>query len=225
MRQRPITRFRAYLEPLEGKRLPGAASLPGPAPAHDVATASPSPLGSQFTLFRITDTAFPLTVNLKPPFQQVLVQARQPVAGQVYNVQFLSVRNGTARTFSAADGLRVRLATSGSAIPQSFPILTGSEEWKPRQFIVFYVLTKKYYPVHPRINGGFMFNFARGDVAIPGPSGIFLRLPYHPATFSHVLDQIVAFGAGAQGGKGPRFGLPDSAIWQFVSSKTDLVPL
>jgi hypothetical protein len=225
MRQRPIRRFRACPEPLEEKQLPSAITVPA-APANVAAgSETVSSAGSAFTLFRITDTAFPLTVHLKPPFQQVLVQARPPVPGQEYNILFLSVRNGTARTFNASDGFRVRLSTSGPAIPASVPILTGQQQWKPGQFIVFYVLTKKYYPVSPKVAGGFTFNFAKGQVAIPGPSGIFLRLHYNPATFASTLDQIVAFGQGAQGGKGSRLGLPDTAIWQFVSAKTRLIPL
>ncbi len=42
-----------------------------------------------------------------------------------------------------------------------FPILTGNEQWKPGQILVFYVLTKKYYPVS-EVAGGFQFNLAAG---------------------------------------------------------------
>ncbi len=204
MRQRQTLKFRPALEGLEDKQLLSA----------DL------PTTSGFTIFRITNTAAPLTVNLKPPFQQVLVQSRQPVPGQVYNVLSLAMRNGTAQTFDAASGLAVRLSTSGSGVPHSYPVLTGTEQWKPGQFIVFYVLTKKYYPVNPMVSGGFTFNFAPGRVAIPGPSGIFLRLPYQPAKFANTLDWIVADGPGAQGGKGPKLGLPDTAIWEFTAART-----
>jgi hypothetical protein len=227
--RRPITRFRAGLEPLEGKQLPSvgqptvAAEKP-PTGLDALVQHSVAP-ERQFTLFRITNTAFPNTVNLKPPFQQVLVQARQPVPGEVYNVLSLALRNGTAETFDSSSGLTVRLSTSGAARPLSFPILTGNAQWKPGQFIVFYVLSKKYYPVNPVVSGGFTFNFTHGSVAIPGPSGIFLRLKYEPARFARTLDYIVAYGPGAEGGKGAQLGLPDTAIWEFVSPRTKVIPL
>jgi hypothetical protein len=180
---------------------------------------------SGFTIFRITNTAFPLSVHLNPPFQQVLVQSRQPVTGRVYNVLSLAVRNGTAQTFDEGSHFAVRVSSNGSGASRSFPILTGDQQWKPGQFIVFYVLTKKYYPVSPEVSGGFEFSFAPGVTAKPGPSGIFLRVTYRPSTFARTLDWIVAHGPGAQGGKGAELGLPDTAIWEFVSSKTVLEPL
>ncbi len=194
-----------------------AASL-----ASGMRTPSHSPAETQrglFMLSRITNTAFPYTVDLKPPFQQVLVQAAQPVPGQMYNVLEVSVRNETRQTFTAANGFSVRLATSGSAIPRSFPILTANEQWKPQQFITFYVLTKKYYPVSPVLSGGFTFSFDPGRVAIPGPSGIALRIKYNPAKFARTLDWLVAYGPGAEGGAGAKLGLPDTAIWQFTAPK------
>ena len=100
---------------------------------------------------------------------------------------------------------RCAFSSSGSGEAHWYPILTGNQQWKPGQFIVFYVLTKKYYPVNPQVSAGFTFNFAPGRVAIPGPSGIFLRLPYKPATFAKTLDWIVAYGPGAQGGRVPNW--------------------
>jgi hypothetical protein len=221
-------RLMPEIEHLERKSLLTAATMS----AHIAATAAeaapahlgaPAAAAATFTLFRITDTSFPLGVNLVPPFQQVLVQSARPEPGAVYNVLQVAVRNGTARTFDAGSGLAVKV--TGQSPSQSFPVLTGAEQWKPGQFIVFYVLTKKYYPLRPIVGAGFQFNFAPGQQAIPGPSGIFLRIKYNPITFPRTLDWIVAFGPGAQGGKGPRFGLPDTAIWEFVSSKTDVIPL
>jgi hypothetical protein len=58
---------------------------------------------------------------------------------------------------------------------------------------------------------------------IPGPSGIFLRLKYNPATFARTLDWIVAFGPGAEGGAGAKLGLPDTAINMLVSAKTQRI--
>lgn len=177
-----------------------------------------------FTIFRITNTAYPLTVHLKPPFQQVLVQSRPPAPGQVYNVLSLAMRNGTDRTFDVGDGFAVRLRSTGVDPRRWYPILTGNEQWRPGRFLVVYVLSKQYYPIHPTVSGGFTFNFAPGRVAIPGPSGIFLRLTYRPATFAKTLDWIVAHGPGAQGGAGAKLGLPDTAIWELVFANSVLKP-
>ncbi len=224
MRTRPIKRFSPVVERIEQKQL--LSAIPGSAhhaklAEHTVpAIAAGERLAESFHLVRITNTQYPYTVDLKPPFQQVLVQAAKPVPGEVYNILQLSVRNATARTFHSSDDLSVRLATSGSVAPRSFPILTGNEQWKPGQFITFYVLTKKYYPISPEVSAGFTFNFAPGTVAIPGPSGIALRIKYLPARFARTLDRLVAYGPGAEGGAGAKLGLPDTAIWQFVSRKT-----
>ena len=195
--------FHPLVERIEAKQLLSAGALA----AHAAIARAPIDraaleLPERFKLSRITNTQYPYSVDLKPPFQQVLVQATKPVPGQVYNVLELSVRNETRQTFTASSGLSVRLATSGSAIPRSFPILTGDQEWKPQEFITFYVLTKKYYPVSPEVSGGFTFNFDPGVVAIPGPSGIALRIKYDPATFARTLDWLVAYGPGAEGGQG-----------------------
>jgi hypothetical protein len=170
-----------------------------------------------FLVYRITN---PNRFNnkLTPPFSHVLVQDTQPVRGQVYNVLYIAVRNGTAQTFDASAGFAVRFPAQKHATP----ILTGDQLWKPGQEFVFYVLTKKYYPIQNQVTSGFEFNLGNArSVAIPGPSGIFLRVKYDPATFPRTLDWIVAFGPGAQGGKGIKFGLPDTAIYEFVSAKTD----
>src|SRR5262249_35308365 len=152
-----------------------------------------------------------------PPFAHVLVQTRQPVPGQVYNVLYVVVRNGTLQTFDASSGFQIRFPGQR----QPTPILTGNQQWKPGERIVFYVLTKKYYPLPSEVTSGFEFNLGGArSVATPGPSGIFLRVQYRPATFDRTLDWIVAFGPGAQGGAGPKLGLPDTAIYEFVSAKT-----
>ncbi len=157
-----------------------------------------TPLPTRFLAFRITNTSSPLTVNLKPPFQQVLVQSRQPVPGQVYNVLYVVVKNGTAQTFTASNGFTVRLTSQSKA--QAYPILTGNQQWKPDQWFVFYVLTKKYYPVS-EVAGGFQLDLGGASLTlVPGPSGIFLRLTYDPNTFARTLDWIVAYGPGAEEG-------------------------
>ncbi len=87
--------------------------------------------------------------------------------------------------------------------PTFFPILTGNEQWKPGQEFVFYVLTKKYYPMPSQVTSGFQFILGgASSIAIPGPSGIFLRLKYNPATFDRTLDSIVAFGQGRKAALG-----------------------
>ena len=103
------------------------------------------------------------------------------------------------------------------------PILTGNEVWKPGQRIVFYVLTKKYYPLPSEVHSGFEFDLGgASSVAIPGPSAIALRIKYEPATlFSKTLDQIVVFGQGNQGGDGANYGLPDTAINEFLFAATN----
>lgn len=169
-----------------------------------------------YLMYRITN---PNRFNNKlvPPFGHVLVQNLQPVPGQVYNVLYLAVRNGTAQTFDASSGFQVRFPQ----VHGSFPILTGDETWKPGQDFIFYVLTKWYYPLPNQVTSGFVFNLGGARaVGIPGPSGIFQRLKYDPSTFNRMLDQIVTHGVGAQGGRGIRFGMPDTALDEIVSAKT-----
>ncbi len=180
----------------------------------------PAPVGTYgYLAFRVTNTSSELPYNLIPPFQQVLVQALKPVPGQVYNVCSVAVRNGTRQTFTASDGFNVRMTNQPKSF-SGFPILTGDEEWKPGQVLVFYVLTKKYYPVS-FVAGGFQFDLGgRSSTAIPGPSGIFLRLKYNPATFARTLDWIVAYGQGNQLGQGAKFGLPNTSINEIVNART-----
>ena len=180
---------------------------------------TPAPPGAfGYLAFRVTNTPYPLSYKLVPPFQQVLVQAEQPVPGQVYNVLDVTVKNGTAQTFTASNGFTVRMTNQ----PRSFsiPILTGNQQWKPGQVIVLYVLTKKYYPVS-FVAGGFQLNLGgRSSTLIPGPSGIFLRLKYDPAKFARTLDWIVAFGQGNQGGLGRKIWSSNTAINEIVNART-----
>jgi hypothetical protein len=225
MRERLDKFFRPDLERLEPKQPLSA----GAATAHVAITKansqakapqSVSPAAKQptqgYLVYRITNpNAF--NNRLTPPFGQVLVQASQPVAGQTYNVLYVTVRNGTTLTFDASSGFEVKFPGQRSYTP----ILTGNQQWKPGQNYIFYVLTKKYYPLPSEIADGFEFKLAGApSVAIPGPSGIFLRLTYKPATFAKVLDSIVSFGVGAQGGQGVKTGIADTALYEFVSAKT-----
>ena len=229
MRVRPPTKLRAALESLEEvilcsaglSRTPasGAAEKSSLAPP-DAATLSAEAVARKpefgYLVYRITNpNIFNDHINL--PIGHVLVQPTQPVPGEVYNVLYVTVRNGTNKTFDASSDFLVRFPGQ----KQSMPILTGDEQWKPGQNYTFYVLTKKYYPLASQVHSGYEFRLdGARSVAIPGPSGIFLRLKYDPATIDQALDQIVRFGAGAQGGKGIKFGLPDTAINEFVSART-----
>jgi hypothetical protein len=227
MGRRPSLKYRPGLERLEAKRplsaTPSMAPMAGLAAGPEASASVPAGLQRSrvtgVTLDRITNPHDGNAV-LTPPFQHVLVQNRQPVPGQVYNILFLSVWNGTKRTFNASDGLTVKITNQTPA--HAFPILTGNQQWQPGQRIVFYLITKKYYPLSPTVTSGFEFNFVNPRVtAIPGPSGIFLRVKYNPATFDRVLDAIVARGPGAYG---HRFGIPDTAIWEIIPAGS-VIPL
>jgi hypothetical protein len=154
-------------------------------------------------------------VNLKPAAVQVMVQAIPPVPGQVYNVLYVAVKNATAQTFTAENDFQVWLPGG-----KKFPLLTGNEVWKPKTWIYAYVLTKKYYPLR-QIPGGFMFDLGgRITTLVPGPSAIFLRLKYNPATFARTLDWIVTLGQGSQLGLGPPTGIATTSINQIVAGRT-----
>jgi hypothetical protein len=239
-------KFRPGLEPLEHRRplSAGGAHLPPARAQHAMPGAAlssatdPSAPGSQpgagdnsitiqanavkpnhgFLVYRLTNPNM-FNNHMQGPFGHVLVQDRQPIPGQTYNVLYVAVRNGTAQTFTASSNLRVRFP--GQHPGQSFPILTGNDVWRPGQWFIFYVLTKKYYPIQHDVTQGWEFDLGNArSIAIPGPSGIFLRLKYDPARINRQLDAIVQFGQGAQGGIGIHFGLPDTAIYEFVSAKT-----
>jgi hypothetical protein len=217
MHKRPVTRFRPGLERLEEKLVQSAGAVT----AHAVSDHLTNPTNAQkpffgYLVFRITNPN-PFNDFLPTPAGQVLVQHRQPVPGKVYNVLQVTVRNGTAQTFDASSGFTVRFPGQKAR----FPILTGNAQWKPGQVYVFYVLTTKYYPIANQVQDGFQFDLGGArSVAIPGPSGIFLRLKYNPTTFSKTLDYIVQHGPGAQGGAGFKYGLPVTSINSFVSAKT-----
>ncbi len=226
MHRRPITRIRPGFERLEDKRLLSAGTFASHAAGEHFAETRALAIDThqahdqkptKFLAFRVTNTPYQTAYPLIPPFQQVLVESTKPVAGQVYNVLQIALKNGTSQTFNETSGFTVRLTTQR----QSVPILTGSEQWKPRQVIVFYVLTKKYYPL-PEVSGGFQFNLGgASSTLVPGPSAIFLRLKYNPTTFARTLNWIVAYGQGNQGGVGSQYGLPNTSINEFVAASTN----
>jgi hypothetical protein len=238
MRRRRNTSFHPDLERFEAKQLLSAGASVARAAALGSAETSGGATGSQgaapqatsarvqtgYFTYRITAPTYRLT-HLVPPFQQVLVQKIQPVPGRVYNVLFVVVQNNTGQTFTAANDFKVRLpgfTGSHRVAGNAFPVLTGNQVWKPKTWIVFYVISKKYYPLSPQIAAGFQLDAGdRSSTMVPGPSGIFLRLTYNPATFARTLDWIVAYGQGAQTGNGPPLGLPDTAINSLVSAKTN----
>ena len=225
MRRRPITKFRPALEQFEDKKLPSAGALTTPAAAHAGARASQANgdkaatgLPHGFLGFRVTNPSAAVNYLILPPLKQVLVQKAQPVAGQTYNLLQVAVRNGTSQTFTPANNFTVRLNVNKKDV---FPVLTGNETWAPKQIIVFYILTKKYYPL-PQTYGGFQLDLGgRSSTLVPGPSAIFVKLKYNPATFANTLDVIVAGGQGNQGGKGSFFGIPNTSINNIVSAKTN----
>jgi hypothetical protein len=235
VRRRPIVKFLPGLDPFEARQMLSAASVTmaivNTKDASHTATTHAVPLsnGQQpqpeaakapgYLLFRVTNTPFQTPYELVPPFQQVLVQNAKPEPGQVYNVAYVTVKNGTGQTFTASNGFTVRMTNQPRSFA-GFPILTGDEQWKPGQILVFYVLTKKYYPVS-FVAGGFQFDTGgRSSTAVPGPAGIFLRLKYNPANFASTLNWIVAYGPGNESGKGARFGLPNTAINQLTDART-----
>ena len=161
MRTRPIKIIRPELEQLEAKQLLSVSGVPIHAAhrsekVHALAVTSAVADHKQptkFLAFRVTNTPHQTPYSLVPPFPQVLVQSTEPVRGQVYNVLQIALKNGTAQTFTAGAGFKVKLSTQ----KRWLPILTGNEVWKPRQVMVFYVLTKRYYPL-PEVSGGFQFD-------------------------------------------------------------------
>jgi hypothetical protein len=225
MHRRPITKNRPGFERLEDKQLLSAGTLASHSAGVHIAEARPLAVDSQkphdqkptkFLAFRVTNTAYPTSYPLVPPFQQVLVQSNQPVPGQVYNVLQIALKNGTSQTFNASSDFKVKLTTQR----QYISILTGTQEWKPKQVIIFYVLTKQYYPL-PEVSGGFEFDLGGANsTLVPGPSAIFLRIKYNPARFANTLNWIVAYGPGNEGGAGSNYGLPNTSINEFVAAST-----
>jgi hypothetical protein len=236
MRRRPIVKFRPDLERFEEKQLLSAgasaarAARPASGPVSPTLPANGSgdlgipsgpntPIPKAFMGYRITDPKKGLAVHITPPFGHVLVQTARPVPGDVYNVCYVIVKNGTHQTFTARNNFTVRV-TNNQVPGASHPILTGNEQWRPNQWFIFYLLTKKYYPFS-FVAGGFQLDLGgRATTFVPGPSGIFLRLKYNPSRINGQLDQIVQFGQGTQGGVGPSFGMPDTAINVIVAART-----
>ncbi|HWE35134.1 MAG TPA: hypothetical protein VG406_01075 [Isosphaeraceae bacterium] len=222
----PIVGQRAgHLHPADRAGLAGAAggfAVPGQHGGRSAAAGGSVSIAAVkphfgYLVYRITNPNIHNN-TLIPPFGHVLVQRVQPIPGQTYNVLSLVVRNGTNQTFDASSGFAVKVPGD----TYWTPILTGNEQWMPGQHFVFYILTKKYYPLRNQVTSGFIFNMGGAiSTAIPGPSGIFLRLKYNPATFGRSLDAIVAFGQGAQGGSGIRTGIADTQIYEFVSALTN----
>jgi hypothetical protein len=214
MGDRPSSKYRPDVEPLEARRPLSAGAAAAPHAA--VRPAAVKPLHG-YLVYRITQPNRYNNHITRPIGGHVLVQNVQPVPGQVYNVLQVTVRNGTLKTFTASDGFGVKVSGQNYFTP----ILTGDEVWKPGQNFIFYIMTKKYYPLKSQVSSGFVFDLGDAkSVAIPGPSGIFLRLRYNPATINHVLDAIVLRGAGAQGGVGIKYGMPDTAIYEFLPAVT-----
>jgi hypothetical protein len=135
MSHRRIVRFRPGLELVEPRQLPSAGPLTaatatratGPVLASGDSGVQHPPIspGAGYLAFRVTQRPY----KMVPPFQHVLVQSNPPVPGQVYTLNFIALKNGTAKTFDASSGFTVRLnnQTRGHA----YPILTRDQQWKP----------------------------------------------------------------------------------------------
>jgi hypothetical protein len=245
MRRRSILTFRPDLERCEERQLLSG----GPSAAHaahivdgsgTAAGRAADSSGSQATTgthrrgtagigylaYRITNPSIHPT-DLKPPFLHVLVQKAQPVPGKTYNVLYVAVRNETAQTFTAADGLTVRVpgfTGTKRVVGNAFPVLTGDEVWKPGQWAIFYIMGHEYYPMSPQVAAGFQLQAGgRSSTMVPGPSGIILRLTYEPSGFLRALDNNVLAGQGAQGGVGPPLGISDTAINRLVSAGSNRI--
>ena len=160
MCQRSTMRFRPGLEQFEEKQLLSAGSLTTHAgPQTKDLRRQPAPVGTfGYLAFRVTNTPWQTPYKLVPPFQQVLVQSRQPVPGQVYNVNAVTVKNGTSQTFTASNGFTVRMTNQPRSFG-GFPILTGNEQWKPGQMtrllrsdqeVLSGVLRRRGFPARPR---------------------------------------------------------------------------
>jgi hypothetical protein len=241
MRRRRIIAFHPDVERFEAKRLLNAGTSStrvahfgegsddhpvAAAEAHEDAgtgSGTRSSLPTHFLAYRITNPTYRI-VHLLPPFQHVLLQRIQPVPGRVYNVLYVVVMNGTGQTFTAANNFQVRLpgfTGTHRVADHAFPVLTGDQVWKPKTWIVFYALSKKYYPLSPQVAAGFQLNTGgRSSTLVPGPSGIFLRLTYDPSKFARQLDWIAAYGQGAQLGAGAKLGMPDTALNVLVAAQT-----
>ena len=240
MRRRPILTFRPDLERFEKRELlsagpsgPHAVRVPtGPyAAERQAAAASARPgtghgggtAGVGYIAYRITNPSIHPT-DLKPPFLHVLVQQAQPVPGKTYNVLYVVVRNQTAKTFTAADGLTVRVpgfTGTKRVVGNAFPVLTGDEVWKPGQWAIFYIMGHEYYPMSPQVAAGFQLQAGgRSSTMVPGPSGIILKLTYEPSGFLRALDNNVLGGQGIQWGHSKNLAMGDTALNRLVSAAT-----
>ena len=217
------SKFRPVLETIESRMLPsGSPAVLAAVGSATSGGSSMTPSSSRkLTIFRITNPT-PTSAILIPPLDTVRVQQVVPKVGGTYNITFVTMRNGTDRTYTAADNLSV--TTTGN--PQNFPILTGNQTWAPNQVMIFYILTKKYYPFSPQYNAGFVFKIEGSKgLAIPGPSGIFLRIKYDPATIDKILNYAAIDGPKTKGNL-HLLGIGDTAQWEFApsSSKTSQGP-
>ena len=181
---------------------------PRPRPRETAAGhAAAATAGTGYLAYRVTNpTSYPL--DLVPPFQQVLVQKAQPVPGKVYNILYVAVKNGTAKTFTAADGLTVRVPgftgtkrVAGNSVPDP----DGERGVEAGPWIVFYIMGKKYYPLSPQVAAGFQIQAGgRSSTLVPGPSGIILSSSMSRPRSLKSSTSNVAYGQGAQGGRTAR---------------------
>ena len=163
-------------------RLPILAIAPGPPGGlgPPSGTSSPPPTAPLGTLTLVPDVG-----TLVPPFGQYLAASSRPVPGAVYNLSFLTVRNGTSRAFDWRSGFSVDIVGQGGFQP----FLPKGYLWNPGGVIVFYTLTADRFP------GSFTFDF-NGSIQ-ERPNNIDYNIQYSPTTFPGTLDAIAARSLGA----------------------------
>lgn len=197
MHQRPTPKIHPTLERLEEKRLPSTGLLTTPflnprsgfQPADALGSlrvVSDCPRNQPGRTRLGTFDLIPDTGSLVPPFVQVRANSISPVPGATYNLAFLTIRNGTTRSFNAQSGFAVKVTGQQTARP--FP--SGSQQWKPGEVLVFYILTKDTFP--PSLT----FNFAGSKEE--RPTNIQFNIQYRPNTFAGELNAIVARSVGAR---------------------------
>jgi hypothetical protein len=193
-RTRSKNSLRPALERIEARDLPSvgaaiAASLApslafgglrrhGIRPVFPTPTPTPSQLG---TLRLVGDTG-----TLTPPFIPVQANGTSPTPGAVYNLSFLTVRNGTSQSFAVGSGFTVGVA--GQPGTQAFP--TGKTVWKPNTVIVFYTLSNLTFPP------SFTFHFRGSPQTVP--ANIRYNVQFIPNTFPGVLNSIASQSVGGR---------------------------
>jgi hypothetical protein len=197
-------RCRPVLEPIEERRLPssGAIAKTVVSTPDSILPVITTLLGAEFGALESFSHTLkqghgsnahgaryslgPDSGTLNPPFVQFRADRTPPTPGAVYNVAFLTVRNGTTQTFRAGSGFSAALV--GGSGSQPFP--TGTTTWSPQQVFVFYSLTRR--------TGFPSFTFDLNGTRTTVPGNIAFNIQYLPQTFPGVLNNLAAQSAGGR---------------------------